>query len=295
MEFLFDRIEGMRANETQEMVEVVRPCLVRGIPVVDGATGTDPEVLFKMRLDPQCPARGSLYPTTILPYARATLQEFAIRSRLNATSAIVDFIYRAKATLPGGAGIASNWSLSRSPQISHIQTYHSFDGQSLNKVWFKDGTAAGTTSEPSGADDYVAPVTKMRVNSVLTARALLSGDDWRSLSASIREIEEHLNSTVWGTDDRGVWFFVGPTTQTNDYGSTYSVELTFLENKDGWYPLAIFFDKITGQHPKGADKESSFTAFPAPGNIITINGLTRVGEYGEVDFNAYFAFTPDDV
>src|SRR3954464_6551878 len=118
MEFIFDRIEGMRANETQEMVEIIRPCLVRGIPVVDGATGTDPEVLFKMRLDPQCPARGSLYPTTILPYARATLQEYAIRSRVSADTAVVDLIYRAKATLPGGSGVASNWSLSRSPQIS---------------------------------------------------------------------------------------------------------------------------------------------------------------------------------
>jgi hypothetical protein len=294
MEFIFDRIAGMRSNETQEMVEVVRPCVVRGIPVVDGATGSDPEALFKMRLDPQCPARGSLYPTTILPYARATLQEYAIRSWLNPTSAIVDLIYRAKATLPGGAGVASNWSLSRSPQISHLQTHLTAGGANVITSWYKAGTAAGTSTKPAGADSYSPPIATMRVDSVLSARALLSGPDWNAFKVDIRSIEGYINSQPWGSSPRGTWFFVAPTTQTQDYGQTYSVQVDFLENKRGWYGLGVFFDG-TGKHPDDSDVETSFpAAFPGEGFVQKLNGLTRASTYPEVDFNLGFRFTPDD-
>jgi hypothetical protein len=157
------------------------------------------------------------------------------------------------------------------------------------------GTAAGTTSKPTRGGGIFVALPQMRVSGVLTARALLSGADWRAFKPYVKAIKAFTNSDFWGSELRGHWFFVAPRTQTNDYGKSYTVELNFLENEFGWWPVGAFIDSATGQHPLDADKETSFPAFgPPAGTVQQLNGLSRAPVYGEADFRPIFAFTPDD-
>lgn len=293
MDFTFDRVPGARASITAELIEVVRACHVKNIPVVDGVTGTDSEVLLKIIADPDCPRYGSFHPSTISPWSLTTLQEINIRSWSAADACLLDLVYRAK-SVQGGSGAAASWRLEYDNTISHVQTFNTWGGQNLIKVWYKAGTASGTTSKPSGADEKGAAVTKMNASGVLTATALLSGTDWQAIRANIKAMRNHVNGDQWGSSPRGTWFFPGPRTVTTDYGKSYTVQLPFLENPDGWYPVVSYLD-FQGNHPADSDKESVFPSFfPTLGAIQQLNGLARASEYNEDFFTPVFAFTPDD-
>jgi hypothetical protein len=293
VEFKFDLVPGWSARRTADSTEITRPCLIRGLPVDDGAS--DPQVLLKATDHPASPADGEVFPTDKPLWAGCTLQDIVITSRPSKTSALANFVYRRK-TDHGDGSTAGAWSVTYGSSVSHVTTYATANGTDLIRVWYKPG-AAGTVitdgTPATGAKGKSVAVHQMRVSGYLKATALLKGADWSPLKAALRTRRGYINSDEWGTDPRGKWFFVGPTTRTTDFGASFTVELEFLEAEDSWFPMAIWHAR-DGSHPADSDQESVLTAgtHPSEGQQFAANGITWASIYKEFPYNDFFVFTP---
>lgn len=289
MTWRFDLVEGSGVRRSVGLLEITRIAHVSGIPIEEGETGTDSEVLLKVLADSGFPGFLSEFETENDDFKGATLQDATIQSRPHRTNSVMmRLVYRKR--------IGDEFVLEVTRQISFVQAYSTAEGTNNIQVWYKQGTDTSTYEPPEGADIKNVAVPRMRVNRVLRAKAIMSYDQWTIARNDFEALAGRINSDIWGADGRGVWFFVGPETRTEDRGRSYEVILTFLENKYRWYSVSAYMN-YAGRHPQDCATERDVgVGFSPPeyDSVTAMNGISLSSDYKEGSFSPVFNFTPED-
>ena len=120
----------------------------------------------------------------------------------------------------------------------------------------------------------------------------MNKQDWDLIKANYRAVAGNINSTTWGSYTRGTVFFLGPNTTTQNVGAQVLVELIFLIELKGFYPLLSWFT-YTGEHPSDSVSEATLRGrgLPAEDDVLQGNGLTLCSVQDESDFSLVFDFT----
>jgi len=296
MEIEFDVVDGFGVREKLDSLEIVRPILVKNVPG-DCSGGQNPGVLLQALTAPGMPSLRSGYPYP--GYTGALLEERNPRSIRSVDSVAVDLVYRLRVTQASGI---NTWSLTDSTQTAHLITYVSADGSTSLLVWYEP-TATDSQNVPPASSTTVQTVQRIvgvqKINTyrVLKAASTMRGDDWATVKDSIHDAAGKINSDTWGSHGRGTWLFLGPSTKTFDpTQSVVQVELNFLQDKNGHFPLLAYVNE-KGVHPANSITEKKLrdrspAGPPVVGAIKTGRGLTLASIYQETAFSGLFSFTP---
>lgn len=299
----WDIVDGAYVAETGDGLEICRPVGVEGLVGDASDVGKNPAVLTEALATPGMPVRGDAHPKN----ASAFLEDRRARSIGSVSACVVDLIYRQRGTgLDLGHGAASTWSITDGFNLSQTTTFATADGSQNTQVWYVG--AAGMS--PLGSGDIPPPAiseTRVRVTGVhqfrsrrgMTVLGQLKKSDWDSWKAVVRAAAGKINSDTWGTATRGTWLFLGPTTRfydrKNNPNSIVYVELVFMHDPDGFYPLIGYVDP-QGVHPADAATEAELRGIgglPAVGGLTRRNGKTLASVQKETAFTPIFAFAPD--
>jgi hypothetical protein len=295
----WDIVDGAYARETADGMEINRPVGVEGLVGDASDVGKNPAVLLEALSAPGMPTRGSPHPKI----SDAYLEDRGARSIGAVSACIVDLIYRQRVIAGANHGSASTWSITDAYQVSQRITYASADGSKATTVWYLASSGSsispGDITPPAGARIRTVGVHQYKVHRVITVSGRLTKSDWDSWKRTVRAAAGKINADTWGTDTRGTWLFMGPTTRffdrNNNPSSIVYVELTFFNDPDGFYPLIGYIDP-QGIHPADAATETevrSFGGLPPVNGIVRRKGKTLVSVQGETNFSPLFAFTPD--
>lgn len=290
MEFQFDQITGNEVRNTRQGLEIIRPCYVKDIEIAEGTS--DPEVLLKIISDPQCPKIDDAHPSTLVD---AVLDEHRLRSIDSSfkTSAWMDLVYRATPiTLVPGAPI--QFVVEQSSQQVTVTTYGTAGGTALT-IWYKKGEEATTAVFPTGGVLKGVGVTKILTYDVLRAVGTATRAQWDAIKGVVRAARGKIHSDNWGTAERGKYFFLGPTTRYLSGSKFVNIQLEFLGDENGHFPLVAYFDEH-GEHPADSASENDVRSGGPPGENTYSgrNGMLLASIYGETPFGGLFNFTPDD-
>jgi hypothetical protein len=267
---------------------------------VEGLTITtigDPNVLTKCL--PVLPGLFAPHPDSA-NFPNATLRERRIRSVRSPNIAIVDLIYRTNFG-------PSDFVLEEISQTEYLQTLMTADGTKQLGSYFDPTDVPSSnpflarTAPPSGFK-LASPsgVMKFQGKTIIKATGWMLYTDWQKHRRSIRAARWHINSVPWGddpvNDDRGCWMFANLITRTDDLNFTKVIELYFINDPRGHYPIFGYIDPQTGLPVQAGVTESQVRAWgpPAVGGQWLGNGITRASVYLEIDFNPLFNFSPAD-
>lgn len=288
----YSLVEGSRVVNSVNGQLVIVPCVVKGVsiePPASGQFGGDSTVLT--RVSPFLPSLYTPHPDTV-NYPYLTLREYEIRSyRASFSEVHVDLIYRA----PG----PSDWVLEEISQSEYLRTFTTANSQKQITCWYKQGASNTVTSPPAGAKLEVPAdgVQKYVGKRILKAKGWMKYAAWTPIRANVRTALWTLNHSQWGDDPvadaTGCWLFANMITSTHDLNRTKNIELFFINDPGGWYPITQYLD-INNRHPGDGTTEAQLRAvgLPVIGGQITMNGITRSSIYNETEFNAIFNFDP---
>jgi hypothetical protein len=295
----WDVVEGWSVSKNRDGLEIVRPVCVRGIET-DCTDGQNPLVLLAALTVTGMPTVGTALSTG---YSSLLLEDYRVRTINSVDSVMVDLIYRQRTDdSSGGHGSANTWTITDSNQTSHLTTYATANGTQNTEVWYTAATGSviteGDIEPPADARRRIVGVHKFKSNRVITASGRLRKDDWDSWKTTVRAAKDHINADTWGGATRGTWLFLGPTTRffdrLNNPSSLVYVELTFVEEPDGHYPVVGYIDP-QGIHPFNCATEYElrhYGGLPPVGGITRRRGKTLVSVQSEVAFSPLFAFSP---
>lgn len=297
LRFIFDRVDGSRVRNTVNGLEVVRRCTVYDIPVYQ--TSNAYKALVDIISDPQCPRLHTAFPDPSVP---AFLDEHQLVSiEKPKRRAELDLVYRSPPFVPGGVQV--QWIVQDQSLVNHITTYATAGeagqgGTTSILLWYKPGEPPSTDVIPGSTTSVptqTAGVHKITVFRGLRVTGRATAQQWSAVKKIIRGAKGKINSDNWGSDKRGVWLFLGPNATTSDRGNTYDIELTFLGEDLGHFPIAVYVDPQTGHIPGDISNERELRKNGPPtfGDMWRRNGLALVSIYEETTFADKFAFTPD--
>jgi hypothetical protein len=292
LRFIFDRVDGSRVRNTVNGLEVVRRCTVYDIPTAVAGMGY--KALISIISDTQCPRLHTAFPDPTVP---AFLDEHQLVSiEQPKRRAELDLVYRSPPFIAGGTEIL--WVVQDQSLTNHITTYATAgtDGGTTSiLLWYRPNESASTDVRPADAvtqnvgTHKIIPYRGLRVNGRATQQ------QWSAVRKVIRAASGKINSDNWGTYTRGQWLFLGPTSTTTDNGNTYNIELTFLGDMHGHFPIVVYVDPQTGHIPGDISTEAKLRSggLPTFGDMFRRNGLGLVSIYEETTFADKFNFNPD--
>lgn len=288
-----DPIENCRFRDSlTNGIQIVRPVVVTGISFGVGEAAA--EVWSKAVLAPGFPLLGSTltasYPVVLLQRELRGIENFGDTVRGELT-------YGSPPNFTGDTIIT--YTITDAFQTSHILTQCSANGSENLYALYKVGGSVHESMDDSDARSYHFSAPKIVTFRTLRATGIATRAQWDPVKADIRASAGTLNSVPWGSDDRGMWLFLGPITRTADYGATYTVQLDFVraERPTSFYPMGFYYD-LLGIHPKDSATESDLLdrlgGPPIYDSVYRSNGASIASIYDEVAWPDNFSFTPDD-
>lgn len=294
MDVSFDVVEGAAVSVSKTQMEIVRPCVVSGIPIDCSVAMTDPAVLLKAMT--VLPAQYTQHPYR----SDAYLEDYRIHSVRAVDTVVALLVYRTQSISIGG-GPVNVWTKSVDTQAYQIETYQTAKGGKNLLVAYKSG--AGTLLGNVPPPDWTKRIGKARIwrtNKLLkfTGRMLLT--DWeQNWQDQILALEECINSKPWGIYPRGQFLYLGsrieiPVSYANQtIIAIATIELNFIYDKKGHFPLLAYFNERR-EHPNDASTETTLRnkGLPALDDLTIVNGKTLASAYDEGDFHGKFPFDP---
>lgn len=306
-------LDGQKVVDSINGVEITVTGLVQGITV----TGlSDQTVLTRCR--PFLPVQYSPHPD-VVNYPFATLRDVYIQSRRTTTSVLIGLIYKC----PGTAEfileeISQSEYLKSSVIAPAYSTFPVPAGLVVDniEVWFDqngDNTAVTIpgTIEVGTPQRFAVDVQRFFGKRILRASGWMLWSDWLLVRQQVRASLWTTNHTQWGDDTyadaTGSWLFQSMNNVTRDLNHTKEIQLYFLQEPGGHYPIAQWIN-AQGYHETGGVSEAALRAKgPPPQSSVTdnvwgvdrffrtqwqMNGLTRAAVYPETEFNLTFNFDP---
>ena len=251
VDITYDTIEGADGIETSVGWEVRRTLILEGI------TGTDPDMLKTAVETPGVPALGD----TLTGFENLYLRERR-PSALGDGNVRIDLIYRHRdATSDPG-----------DPSAGATTTEVGTSLQQQDRTTDFNGDVMKTSYTPTGGDPWedrpvIAPVLKPHSTIVHTRT------EGGSPGAASRDYVGKVNSGSWSLDPGALartWLCTSITGHTEDNGVTYVTTYVFEYNEDTWDHVAVYIDPSTGGPPK---------------DVAVGNGIGTFQIYDEIGFN----------
>lgn len=306
-------VDGQRVVDSVNGQEITLTALVEGITINPG----DNDATVLSRCLPILPTLYSPhYDSVNCPFA--TLRDRHVISRRSFTSVLIALIYRAPGT--------SQFVLEEISQADYLKSAITASGYSTVatsdttqniEVWFDvsgDNTATTipSTISPRNPQRFCVEVPRFSGKRIIRATGWMLFSDWEMVRPKIRAAWLCTNSSQWGDDTvqdaTGCWLFQALTNRTSDLNITKEIEIYFIQQQFGHYPIAEWTN-YQGFHEIGGVTAQQLIAqgpppvmgFDAVGGIVRtfrgqwqMNGRTRAAVYPEVDFNSLFTFSPSD-
>jgi hypothetical protein len=280
-----------RVEYTEDGLLIVRTLEVYNIPISPGES--DPSVLLKCLSQPLFPKWGWAYPDP--SYSNGVVRGIFGKSIDRITNAgTFDFHYLAPFDNFAETGVIK-YTLEDLTLSRQVTTYTAATQDiSLDLIYGRGATGVQNFPLIAGDSYKVAGVPKFDGYRMLRATGRATKAQWDAVKGAVREAAFRIHSDDWGDYERGRWLFMGPQTRTTDKGQTYSIQLDFIEERFGHFPIIAYFNEF-GEHPGDSSTEADVRAAgpPTEGNIITYNGITMASIYLETTFSDLFSFTPD--
>lgn len=283
----FNFIEGQKAENSVDGQMHIMTGRVYGIPIADFV---DAQTVLTRAMT-VLPALYAPHPDVVnFPYA--TLRSYGTQSIRVHNAVDFDMVYKAPGT--------SDFILEEISQSEYLQTFTTALGTDNLNVWYRGG--GGLTdvfSPPAGSQNLAISVQKFFGKRILRATGWMTNTAWQDKKAQVKAAKLSINSTQWGDDPdqdaRGCWLFSEYTTRTRDLNHTKEIELYFIGDPRGHYPIGVWND-INGNHPAGCITEGALRAVgPPPVNgQINGKGLSMFSIYPESDFYSLFSFDPSE-
>lgn len=290
-------LQDSTVSDLPEMLEIVRSCYVSGIVLVPNPLA-DPTALTKLVSDPNCPQRFTSHPDPYYAGRGCVLRGYKIRNAGgDPTKAIIDCIYRGPPT-GNPSGGTNLFTLTDTTHTITEQSYTTAGGQKVASIYYQKGFAGNAGQSPVAPyDSAIVAGKRRRALRGLRATGLLTAAQYNAIAALVGSVRGCINSVQWGgstANSRGTWYFEGMTSKTQDFGTTFFVELPFLNDPLGFYDLFVFKQKSTGLPPVDIDTEQFLRnqGLPSVSGIIQANGLTLASMQFEANFGSIFNFAP---
>lgn len=294
-------LQGQQVVDSVDGQMIVLPFKVEGFSIAPGIS--DSTVLTRIR--PLLPAPYAAHPDGA-NYPNATLRDVLIKSVNSFSVVFGELIYKA----PG----ISTFTLEEIDQTEYLRTFTNSDGSKNLTVWYLNGGSNTANTPPpnlSTKSQYAVDVQRFFGKRIIKATGWMKYSDWQNVRAKIRAVRWHTNFLQWGDDPvadaTGCWLFMNMRTFTNDLNITKIIELYFLNDPRGHYPVGGWLDEL-GNHPTGGATEKTLRALGPPpmigsqtdGNGVqhfyrdqwNMNGLSMFGVYPETTFQLQFSFDP---
>lgn len=313
-------LEGQKVVDSVNGVEITLTGLVRNIPVLITDSVSNLTVLTRCR--PALPVQYSPHPD-MDNYPYATLRDVYIQSRRSFNSVIVALVYRQpgtaefqleeisqseylKTSVISQAFSTSAFALSGSPTIKqNIEVW--FDKTKNNDLTvMPDDIAIGNPHR------FAVDVSRFFGKRIIRASGWMTWDAWSAVRQQVNASLWSTNSSQWGddpyADSTGSWLFQSMNNVTRDKNHTKEIQLYFIQQPGGHYPIAEWIN-AQGYHESGGTSEAAIRAMGPPplidfDNVSGVdrffrsqwqmNGLTRAAVYPETEFNLTFNFDPSD-
>lgn len=290
-----DVVNGTKIRRTLQVLEIRRQAVVSGIPI-DCTGGTDPNILLKAINAPGMPPPYSLFPNSAYP---AVLEDYNLDAVKSVDTVVIELVYRLNLAISLTSTV--NWIQEEETQHYQVETWTTAKRTTPLHVYYQNGKGLGDgTTIPSTAHVRSGKARKFEKFKVLTVRGRMYLATWLALKPILEPAELNLNSDTWGTSTRGQWLYLGPKIQVplptglaTNAVIVATVELKFLKEPLGHYPLLLYFNERR-EHPKNAVTEDRLRALGLPivDRIRVTNGKTLASIYPETTYSDKFVFTP---
>lgn len=274
IEVILDIIDGTEHEEATDSARYVRPCIVRGLDA-------DPLTLtFRARSAPGIPQQGQAHPT--IP--GATVKRHRVKP-ITDTACRVEVIYEAdQKTATNGE---NQWRFTRRSYETDEPTQIDANGKPIQVKYTASPTPTATVGGNSSVSQAITKTATVPAGRTVQT-LIATGATVTPLPDELFDAVGSTNKSSWKGGSAGLWKFGAIEETTNDFGKTYSYELSFEKRKTTWDEFAIFRDE-NDQIPPDIDSTDGLK-HPKNSAQASGNGVTRARTRDESEFNAVFAF-----
>lgn len=231
------------------------------------------------------PAHGSVFPSTDPVLAGALLFRHNIEPIVGASKAVIEFIYETPdAGSPNdGSGPATFVLERRTTLVTKEKNFHA-DGTPFKVTW------TNLNSQRTHSD--VRPIPVFVPMQQLTATGYFIGQPPTAMTTAIGSV----NSSPWRGFAKGFWMYQGEGDRTEDRGTSYTIQLNFLNQvRHDWSDFQFLQDETGRTLPPSKIELALYMAAPYHYGVLQVganppNGFIKVGNYPLLDFTTTFGF-----